>query len=150
MEKDKLNEFINIWSSAPDLGIPSQDYQHHYFFILVRRIVETLKDGHESDYLHNLFSELNQYARFHFRSEELMMKSLEFPGFDAHRIKHTDLLEELSIREGELAMDFSNEKIFELLDFLSHWFSEHTETVDKEFADYVLGHPLYKSKPNLF
>jgi len=84
-------------------------------------------------------SEVSDYARYHFGTEEKLMSILEYPDFDEHKREHGDFLWEVLSRlkqfqngEGE---EFLPEK---LICFLSEWIRNHIGVYDKAFADYFL------------
>lgn len=150
IQEEAFECYLSTLSSAADFEIETIDYQHHYFFKLAGRILESLREGQDSGYLRELLSELNEFAKFHFRSEERLMKFVDYPDYENHRKEHMDLLQKLSINEGELSLEFTEEKIHQFFKFLTNWFKNHTETVDKKFVDYLVEHPTYQNSPNLF
>jgi hemerythrin len=145
-----MNLHLLELTSSVGLDVESMDLQHRYLLRLIGRIVNALRDNNNETYLNSLFTELNEFARFHFRSEETIMKFLGYPGYLDHYQKHIELLERLALSEAELELEFSRNKVYELFDFLADWFTEHTSSVDKAFASYVKSHPHYLANPALF
>ena len=127
------------WKADYELGVEDIDYQHHFFFNLINRLENELKDHESIDYQAGIISELNAYARFHFISEENMMVRSGYPGLEEHKILHCELIDQLSSRENMLLIDRSARESRDIITFLVDWFFDHTMTIDRLFADYLHG-----------
>lgn len=125
------------WESKYELGIEDIDFQHHCFFNLIKRLDEELGRADHLDYQASLVNELNAYARFHFISEENLMRRAGFPELDAHRRHHRELIEQLSYRQLRLTTKQSGEECAEIVSFLKQWFFAHTGHEDRLFADFL-------------
>ena len=125
------------WQSSYELGIEDIDYQHHFFINLINRLAEDLTSSDDPEYRAGIISELNAYARFHFISEENMMLRAGYPDLKAHRSHHRELLDQLSIKQARLEIRHSEMEQRDMLDFLVHWFFQHTTREDRLFADYL-------------
>jgi hemerythrin len=87
--------------------------------------------------LRKLFIELNLYARFHFLSEENLMMKHGYPELARHKEEHLGLMEEISAYESDILTGDIGIESKKFLDFLSHWFTRHIQTEDKQFAAYL-------------
>lgn len=124
------------WSHDNEIGVDMIDRQHEYFASLINRLAELMptRDPKQRAYL---ISELNAYARFHFISEENLMRDAGYPDLDVHTGHHRELINELSNLETTLEMRKSVAEINELIAFLTKWFIQHTTKEDRQFADFV-------------
>ena len=125
------------WKKEYDIGVNEIDLQHHYFAELINRLTLELTEQTDNDYRNSLIDELNAYARFHFISEENLMRKANYPGLVQHRTHHQQLMSELANMELELDMNTSDRNIQVIIDFLVQWFIHHTTIEDRLFAQYL-------------
>ena len=125
------------WQDRYLIGWEDIDLQHHYFFNLVVKISEAGGETVDPEYMKDLFSELYAYVRFHFRSEENIMKHAGFPGLEAHHRHHEELVQELHEKERQLWLDYSDEKLEETVAYLMNWFIQHTTGEDRRIAEFL-------------
>ena len=137
-ESMKINNEIIEWKSIFELGIPDIDYQHHYFFDLIKRLSDELITSNDSHYRSSILSELSSYARFHFISEENFMYKYEYPGMEYHKNLHLELLDKLSAKSNLIYAEDSEKHYCDIMTFLVDWFLGHTTTIDKDFANYIV------------
>lgn len=83
-----------------------------------------------------LLSQLIDFARLHFSSEESLMEQSDFPGLAGHRSEHERLISRLltSARGLEHGDVFP---MHTLLEFLRDWFLEHIERFDREYGPWL-------------
>ncbi|MCA9606010.1 MAG: hemerythrin family protein [Myxococcales bacterium] len=125
------------WDSRFELGIEDIDLEHRYFLNLIHRILDEMRSEGDPAHRTGLIEELNAYARFHFISEENMMRRAGYPELDAHREHHRRLTDELSAKQAFLAMQPSEAHAEAILGFLQTWFVEHTLKEDRRFATFL-------------
>jgi len=130
--------FDVLWDKKYELGIEDIDLQHHYFLNLIKNIIEAIKSKEDKIYIEALVSELDAYARFHFKSEERMMLHSNYPEYENHKNHHFDLIQRLSIEQYKLLNLSKGNEAEEVIDFLVNWFLEHTTKEDKLFAEFLL------------
>ena len=124
------------WNAKYEIGIAEVDQQHHYFMDLINRLSEELNEEGSIGRKY-IIHELNSYVRFHFASEENMMRKARYPDLDTHIAHHHQLLDRLSGKEAQLEIINSKESAAEIIDFLTNWFLTHTNKEDRLFADYL-------------
>ncbi len=130
------------WKNKYKLEIEIIDLQHQYFADLINRLSKQLQQTDNLQYQAALISELNAYARFHFISEENLMQQADYPGLQAHKKLHHDLMDQLSVKESRLELNHGATEAENIVDFLRDWFLHHTVVEDRKFADYFHGqHP---------
>lgn len=125
------------WDAKFEIGVADIDFQHHYFFDLINRLSNELSEESAGEYPHRLMEELNAYVRFHFISEENMMRRAGYPGLDAHINLHRELLCVLSGKEAALEIINNKDCADEIIVFLSDWFIHHSSKEDRLFANYL-------------
>jgi hemerythrin len=125
------------WNGSYEIGMEDIDFQHHFFLNLINRLAGQLLVTQDLDYRNALISELNAYAKFHFLSEENMMRREHYPLLEEHRNHHRELVNQLSVKQNMLLLEDSEQAAGDVLDFLVAWFLSHTTHEDRLFADFV-------------
>lgn len=118
------------WGSKFETGNDAVDFQHRYFFDLINRIEENLKQSTDEEYKQLLILELAKYADFHFTSEENLAKSLSLTGVGRHHELHTELLDQFTDNSNKLATGEMSYKDF--FQFLIEWLVGHTYYEDQQ------------------
>ena len=107
-----------------------QDTQHQMLFTLIERIKVVPFDP-------DVLVQLKIYAEHHFVLEEAYMRTLEFPGTEAHIHAHDRFREELeAMMETDPTMHESLQ--ISLSDFLYKWLKLHVLGIDKELEAFIL------------
>jgi len=140
-----MAEHLGPWEACYELGIEDIDLQHHFFFNLINRLAEELLQSDNAQYRGALINELNAYAKFHFISEENMMRKAAYPHFAHHQNLHVELIEQLSTRGSMLLLPEGHGATESIITFLGEWFLKHTREIDKKFARYLLEAPFMDS-----
>ena len=82
-----------------------------------------------------LLSDMSDYAQQHFVSEERFMQSIGYPKLEAHKEEHSKYtLEVLKFTLSHL--DDAPENPREVLNFLTHWWTDHILKVDMDYSKY--------------
>jgi hemerythrin len=127
------------WSRDYLIGIDRIDFEHEAFFSLIRDFQAARLRHAGKRELQNMLEEIGLYAKFHFRSEENVMEALDYPGLEAHRQKHWDLIESLSNIMVAYSIDSATPERIE--EFLVNWFLEHTSKEDRKIAEFKASRP---------
>lgn len=124
------------WRADFETGIEDIDFQHHYFLNLINRLARQFLRAEDDDYRAALIAELNAYARFHFISEENLMRRDGYPELAHHRRLHDELIDELSSREQALELAHAEGREADIVEFLVAWFTHHTSQEDRRCAEF--------------
>jgi hemerythrin-like metal-binding protein len=141
----KMKKEITNWQSRYELGIEEIDLQHNFFFNLINRLKDELKQADNLDYQAALLSELYTYASFHFLSEENLMVREGYPDTMEHKNFHIGLLDQFSSRAHMVTTDSSGTVLIDFLEFLTDWIFHHINSVDRLFAEYMHEKEMEKS-----
>ncbi len=126
------------WKHDYELGIESIDFEHHIFLNLINTFLDRIGKFDDAEMQQHLINELNAYARFHFISEENLMRMSDYPHLAEHHQLHRHLLDKLSSKQSAVSIsDNAKQKLYELIEFLMDWFIHHTTEEDKRFAEYL-------------
>jgi hemerythrin len=116
------------------LGIPEMDEQHRYLYGLFD-MLENNVEVRDREKTNRLLPEIERYVLFHFASEELLMRSYNFPGFAVHQSDH----ENAGNRFVRFLDDFEAGTLnpAALRIFLTGWLMEHSMTSDAAYAAWI-------------
>ena len=127
------------WRPEYSIGIADVDDQHKHLLGLLGRVgvlAAGVVDGRE---LAKVFGELQEYAAYHFSSEEHLVHAAMLPMAHAqqHLSAHRQYWRAVAQLEERLgAGDHSAAPA--LYKFLQHWWLDHICRVDRELGDLIL------------
>ena len=88
---------------AVSLSIPQVDLEHQEMLELARALKLALEAGFSRHECHKKLCLLIKSTEIHFSSEEQLMLSSRYPGYQAHKTEHARLLAQLQLVEKEFA-----------------------------------------------
>ena len=120
-------------------GIPLIDRQHEAYADLVDRLFDLARGGNVTK--QSLFRErcaVIQYAMEHFDAEEQLMRSENYPAYEAHRTKHDIFREWTDTLASDLEDDVDlDEYTKNLSKWLVSWFCDQVQTDDSKLAAFL-------------
>ncbi len=130
-----MSKGIIEWSSALELGIDSVDEQHAKLVSLLNEAYDATVSLSGQEEILNILKRMNEYTKFHFSSEEELMKESGYPDLKSHMVKHLAFVEyvEKTMKRFEME-DFISS--VELITYLFDWLKEHILGADKKFSEY--------------
>ena len=134
----EIQNFVR-WNGSMKLGIPIIDDQHTNLLRIVDNLQLTCQKGTDCANLRFIgaASEAIEYIRYHFATEEKLMKLLEYPKFNEHINEHKDCLLDLSYISGQFKGE-QNPDYQQFVIFLNEWIVTHVCESDRNFAHYFL------------
>ena len=118
------------------MGDNQVDDQHKQIFELLAALHRDIHGDDANDATKRTLKELLEYTKVHFNDEEALMRSIDYPDYEAHRALHDALMDKvwgLFVRCNEGGPDLS----IELLVFLNDWLVDHILEKDKAITAYV-------------
>ena len=123
--------------------IPLVDDEHRHLF----EIIEQTNDLIHEKLLHDkyeeimrLLDELKTYTETHFSDEEALMEKISYPGIDAQKKAHAafvDKLVHIDINELDEIDEHQQTYLFELINYLLNWLSNHILASDMKLGEYI-------------
>lgn len=126
------------WNKNFDTGIALIDEQHKKLVQLLNQLASHLAYQADNLTLNEIFSELADYASYHFQAEEKIWH--EFLAGEVFEQEHKALHHEfvMEIHNLKKHTDSPEHVIEEILSFLTHWLAFHILDCDKRMAKTVL------------
>jgi hemerythrin len=125
------------WSDDLSVGIQEIDEQHKVLVGLVNDMHDAIHEHHGSEATADILQRLAEYTKIHFAVEESLFRIFDYPGYEAHKKQHDELLKEV-IELQEKVSSGKSSVSFQLLHFLKMWLTQHILDSDKEYSEYLL------------
>jgi len=128
-----MNSFS--WNDKHSVGLPEIDADHCALFRIAEQLYENIENGTAQDKLNGFLARLDSYTRFHFESEENLMRRTHFPGYAQHRLEHEGFAARLSYLK-RFARSGNTDAAKALMDFLQYWIEQHTCREDHRMVEH--------------
>ncbi|MDP2990688.1 MAG: bacteriohemerythrin [Kiritimatiellota bacterium] len=112
--------------------VPEFDGQHQKLLGMIEQARRCAQTGASPDVMARLFEKLLAYTRFHFNSEEQVMRRYNFDGYAAHQREHQALISEASNYHRRFIAGKTMIPV-EIMRYLNDWLLHHIETVDRQY-----------------
>jgi hemerythrin-like metal-binding protein len=86
---------IVSWSDEFSVNVEEIDHQHQQMLDIVNKLHAAVEACKEQEVLNELLIELFEHTKFHFSTEDELMKKYAYPGYDQHLHEHNVLLQQL-------------------------------------------------------
>ncbi|BDD86996.1 bacteriohemerythrin [Desulfofustis limnaeus] len=129
----KRNLYI-VWSDNNKLDIPIIDEQHRAIISTINTLHYFITKKKEEKVLDSVLIILNEYTKFHFLTEEEIMRQMDYPDLHDHISLHRQLVGETQ-RIVEETKNFKDSH--ELLNFLRSWWMNHICIEDRKYSDHL-------------
>ena len=137
-----MTEFI--WKESFSIGIDEIDKQHQELLKMLNRCIKESEKGKEKSKLagddfnaiNEIINELSAYTDTHFKTEEQLMHSVNYPELKQQQDKHRMLTGQVI----QLKENVSNKEmsaVNSITALLRDWFIEHIMDEDKRIGAYI-------------
>jgi hemerythrin len=135
IQQEVIMAFVQ-WSDRLSVGIEAIDDQHKKLVSIVNRLYNAMKEKKGSEILGDVLSELIEYTKYHFTTEETVMKNNAYPHYLSHKSSHSQLVEkvmdlDIELKAGKIALSV------QVFQFLKDWLVNHIQGEDKKYAPYL-------------
>merc|ERR1711941_18556 len=117
------------WDETMSVGVEEIDIQHRQLILLVNESYEALQ-RHDEDKIPALLKKMKDYAAVHFEAEEAYMKRNNYPGLEAHKLKHVRFKKDVEEFQQKKHEKTNLSKLFV---YLSRWLTRHIMDEDKRY-----------------
>lgn len=128
--------FIN-WSNDLSIGVVQIDGQHQKLVGMVNRLHDAMKNRTGSQEVVKVLSELVEYTKYHFETEEKLMQQHGYTSFPSHRKEHVDLTKQVSDLAVKVGENNSSIITIETMNFLRDWLKNHILGTDMKLGDFL-------------
>lgn len=137
-----MNELIP-WNDRYALGVEEIDAQHRKMIGIINKLYSAMDSSSEKEDMNTILNELNDYADYHFTTEEKYFEKFNYDetvehvkSHDMYREKIAQFSREYSSMHEELALPF------EMIEFLREWWTGHILGADRKYVKCFHEHGL--------
>lgn len=124
------------WQDQFNINVAQIDEQHRQMLTLAIELHDAVSNGHSPDALVHRLDALTEFTRMHFSFEESMMEKHAYPGLEAHKQEHANLLQHLNLfRQG-----VASGRLLQLspsVDIAEDWVLAHVAGSDRELGEFL-------------
>jgi len=128
------------WKDAYSVKVKIIDEQHKNLFKIIDELYQSILAGNQKENLPEILKQLNDYANYHFSTEEKYFKKFNYKEADVHIAIHQTFKKRLAGMEAKASN--KNFDGFELLVFLQNWWVNHILDIDKKYSENFNQHGL--------
>ncbi len=125
-----------VWNDKYKINVQELDLQHEQMAALVNSLHDAVVSQESIERLNRLLSDLIDYTREHFSTEEKLMIEYDYTGYPTHKAEHEELLKQLENFREKVSSRSRPAFRFEL-DISEDWFLNHINTSDKSLATFL-------------
>jgi hemerythrin len=130
---------FGIWNEKYSVKNIIIDEQHRKLLDILYRLEKMVTRGKDHSEMVKLLSEMSDYANAHFKSEERYMEKIGYPNLSEHKKLHSQYsLEVLRFTLHHLDDNPNNAR--DVLNFLTHWWTDHILKVDMDYSVFAEKH----------
>ena len=127
-----------VWSSSLESGNETIDTQHKELFKHMNSFYDSVEKKFNHEVTVRTLNYLVKYVRFHFGTEEELMRESDYPEFKEHLSAHRHIVDTLMNCYKKLIADGNTDSINEELQtLLQTWFVEHIMGHDTKLATFL-------------
>ena len=124
------------WSETYSVNIGIIDMQHKNLVNLINDLHQAMVSGQGKQHLGKILSSLIKYTQVHFKTEENLMHSHQYPELEPHAAEHDRLTKTVL----DFQAKFQRNEVgltIEVMDFLKDWLSKHILGADKQYGPFL-------------
>jgi hemerythrin len=131
-----------LWKDQYELGVPLIDAQHKELFRRVEAFLQVLRSGVSWDdkalQLNDTLEFMKGYVVEHFRDEEEYQESIGYPGYEAHKQIHNNMVDYVLEVSKQYEESNKNEDLMQQFGGrLLAWLINHVAAEDQRIANYA-------------
>jgi len=124
------------WNDTYSVKIGIVDTQHKVLVDLINELHQAMIARQGKEHLGGVLTSLTKYTQGHFKAEEGILQSNQYPDIVNHKAEHERFIKTLA----EYQAKFQRNEIaltIEVMDFLKDWLIKHIMGVDKKYTAHL-------------
>ena len=123
------------WKDEYSVGVEKIDRQHRHLFEIINKLIDHSGTSGDSGLVSETLTEMLNYAKEHFTTEEELMQEYGYPEIEQHKEQHIYFFKttaELSIN----ALNNQSMVSREIVEFLKLWLTLHILKCDMKYKEF--------------
>jgi hemerythrin len=130
------------WNDTYSVGMQEIDDQHKKLFTILNSRFDQMRNVNTIDTLETVLRELNDYASYHFATEEKYFLEYHYGKTEEHILQHNAFRESIQKFSERYRTENKQNVAFEIMDFLVDWWLHHVTGADQEYKQCFTSHGL--------
>ncbi len=129
------------WKESFSVSNKDIDEQHKKLFEIGQRIydsIASMSDYDRYDEIMEIFSELNEYVKYHFDFEEKLLEECGYSKLETQKMEHHFFVKKLEREAGKDIDAYQKESLIRLINFVADWIVQHILKEDMAYKDSLL------------
>ena len=130
------------WSDTYSVKIGLIDMQHKKLVNYINDLYGAMVEGHGKEQLGQILANLVKYTQVHFKTEEGILQSKQYPDIINHKVEHDRFTKKVL----DFQAKFQRNEIglsIEVMDFLKTWLTHHILDSDKRYSPFLNDHGVH-------
>ncbi len=120
------------WDSTYSVGVGTFDADHQELISRADALISAVNAGQDG---RDALDDLIEAALHHFENEEQALREVDYPGLEAHRAAHHDLLR--AILKFKCDLRYGRLQAEEAAEFIVDWVLAHIKEEDAKYRPYL-------------
>jgi len=125
------------WDEKYSVGDPMMDTQHKKWIGYINELYDAVKEKRGEAEQAEILENVVIYTRYHFASEERLLKRIDYPSLDEHHQIHERMTQKAIAMQKEVNAGQAD-RCLELIELLRTWLVDHILTEDKKYSEFVV------------
>jgi hemerythrin len=124
------------WKDTYKVNIEVVDSQHRVLVDLINELHQAMMAGTGKEHLSKILANLIAYTKAHFKAEEGLMLTNQYPDFTNHKAEHDRFTKTIMNYQSK----FQNNDFgltVQVMGFLKEWLLKHIMGVDKKYVPHL-------------
>lgn len=128
------------WKEDLSIGVDQIDNQHKELIGRIDGLFEACNKGKGKEEVLKVIDYLGDYVVTHFSDEEGLQKKYRYPGYNSHKLLHTQFIKDFGTLKDSLNKDgVTPILIIKMNKLLIDWLLNHIKKTDKELGVFLKG-----------
>ena len=133
---------ILMWTDNLSVGVKYFDEDHKNLIRFINELHSAIQDVDAKgriaeDEIEFALHRLENYFQYHCVQEEVFMSKIAYPEIDEHKKLHQYFLGKVETMSRSFCGSRKPEDANELMKFMYDWVTDHLNTADKKYSDYL-------------
>ena len=123
------------WKDEYSVGVEKIDRQHRHLFEIINKLIDRSGSSSDSKLVSETLTEMLNYAKEHFTTEEELMQEYGYPEIESHKEQHIYFFKTTA----ELSINALNKQSMvsrEIVEFLKLWLTLHILKCDMKYKEF--------------
>ncbi len=123
------------WNKSLSVNVAEIDRQHQKLVALINELTDDMQQGKSRELIGGIIADLEDYARYHFATEEKYFDQLNYPFAPTHKMEHNNFVAKVAAfkkkyQNGSLIVSI------EMMNFLKDWVLDHLKGSDQRYSKF--------------